>query len=39
VGRELTKKFENFQRWSVKEVLEYFTKNPDKVKGEFVVLF
>lgn len=39
VGRELTKKFENFQRGSVKEVLEYFTKNPDKVKGEFVVLF
>jgi 16S rRNA (cytidine1402-2'-O)-methyltransferase len=39
VARELTKKFEEFTRGSVKEVIEYFTKNKDKVKGEFVVMF
>jgi 16S rRNA (cytidine1402-2'-O)-methyltransferase len=39
VARELTKKFEEFTRGSVKEVIEYFIKNKDKVKGEFVVMF
>jgi 16S rRNA (cytidine1402-2'-O)-methyltransferase len=39
VARELTKKFEEFQRWSVKEVLEYFEKNPSKIKWEFVIMF
>ncbi len=39
VGRELTKKFEEFRRWSIKEVLEYFEKTPGKLKGEFVVMF
>ena len=39
VARELTKKFEQFHRWSLKEVLEYFENNPWKVKWEFVVMF
>ena len=38
VGRELTKMFEEVVRGSVAEVLEYFQKNPGKVKGEFVVM-
>jgi 16S rRNA (cytidine1402-2'-O)-methyltransferase len=39
IARELTKKFEEFQRWSVREVLEYFEKNSSKVKWEFVIMF
>lgn len=39
VGRELTKKFEEYVRWSVSEVREYFATTPWKVKWEFVVLF
>ncbi len=39
IGRELTKKFEEFIRWSVTEAIEYFWENPGKVKGEFIVLF
>jgi 16S rRNA (cytidine1402-2'-O)-methyltransferase len=39
VGRELTKKFEEFRRWSVSEVINYFENTPGKVKWEFVVLF
>lgn len=38
IGRELTKMFEEIQRGSVGEVLEYYQKNPGKVKGEFVVM-
>jgi 16S rRNA (cytidine1402-2'-O)-methyltransferase len=38
VGREITKKFEEFKRWTIVEVREYF-KNEGKVKGEFVVVF
>lgn len=38
IGRELTKVFEEIQRGSVGEVLEYYQKNPGKVKGEFVVM-
>lgn len=38
IGRELTKIFEEIQRGSVGEVLEYYQKNPGKVKGEFVVM-
>ena len=38
VGRELTKMFEEIIHGSVAEVLEYFQKNPGKVKGEFVVM-
>ena len=39
VWRELTKKFEEFRRWSISEVIDYFENTPGKVKGEFVVLF
>lgn len=39
VARELTKKFEEFSRWTVEEVVKFFEENPGKVKGEFVVLF
>lgn len=39
IGRELTKKFEEFNRWTVKEVLDYYTQNSSKVKWEFVVIF
>lgn len=39
VARELTKKFEEFQRGSIEEVREYFEKNKDKVKWEFVIIF
>lgn len=39
VGRELTKKFEDFQRGTIQEVSDYFHNNPSKVKGEFVILF
>jgi len=39
VWRELTKKFEEYVRWSVVEVKAYFEETPWKVKGEFVVLF
>ncbi|MDD4151960.1 MAG: 16S rRNA (cytidine(1402)-2'-O)-methyltransferase [Candidatus Gracilibacteria bacterium] len=37
VGRELTKKFEEFKRGEVGEVLEYFKKQ--NLKGEFVIMF
>ena len=39
IGRELTKKFEQYIRWTVSEAIEYFKENPGKVKWEFVVLF
>lgn len=39
VARELTKKFEEFSRWNIKEVLNYFENNPWKVKWEFVIIF
>ncbi len=39
IWRELTKKFEEFIRWSLKEILEYFEKNKGKIKGEFVIMF
>jgi len=38
LGRELTKMFEEIVRGSVSEVLDYFQKNPGKVKGEFVII-
>ncbi|NMM46789.1 16S rRNA (cytidine(1402)-2'-O)-methyltransferase [Marinigracilibium pacificum] len=38
VSRELTKRFEETINGSVKEVLDYFTEFPGKVKGEFVVI-
>lgn len=39
VGRELTKKFEEFRRGTIKEVFDYFSQNKEKVKGEFVIIF
>ena len=38
IGRELTKKFEEYIRGSISEVEDYFQKNPGKIKGEFVIL-
>lgn len=38
VGREITKKFEEFRRGSISEVREYY-KWEGKVKGEFVLVF
>lgn len=38
IGRELTKQFEEFVEGTPEEVLQYFTKNNDKQKGEFVVI-
>ncbi|NTW26823.1 MAG: 16S rRNA (cytidine(1402)-2'-O)-methyltransferase [Candidatus Moranbacteria bacterium] len=38
LGRELTKMFEEVVRGDISEVLEYFVKNPSKVKGEFVIV-
>ena len=38
VCRELTKTFEQFVKGDAGYVLDYFTKNTDKVRGEFVVI-
>jgi len=38
VGRELTKVFEQIVRGSPAAVLDYFEKNEDKVRGEFVIM-
>jgi 16S rRNA (cytidine1402-2'-O)-methyltransferase len=38
LGREMTKLFEEFVRGSIQEVIAYFETNPDKVRGEFVVV-
>ena len=38
VARELTKIYEEVVRGSINEVHVYFTNNPDKVRGEFVVI-
>jgi 16S rRNA (cytidine1402-2'-O)-methyltransferase len=38
LGRELTKIFEEVVRGTVSEVLEYFKNNPEKVKGEIVII-
>lgn len=37
IGRELTKMFEQIVSGTAPEMLVYFEKNPDKVRGEFVV--
>ncbi len=39
VARELTKKFEEFIRWTIQEVINYFKENPSKIKWEFVIMF
>ncbi len=38
IAREITKKFEEFVSGTPSILLEYFTKNKDKQKGEFVVI-
>lgn len=38
IGRELTKVFEQVVRGNADEILAYFEKNQDKIKGEFVVI-
>ncbi len=38
VARELTKIYEEFKTGTPEEILEYFTKNKDKVRGEFTVI-
>lgn len=39
VARELTKKFEQFKRWSIEEVLTYFESSEWRIKWEFVLMF
>jgi len=39
IARELTKKFEEFKRWTISELIKYFEENPSKVKWEFVIMF
>jgi 16S rRNA (cytidine1402-2'-O)-methyltransferase len=38
VCREISKKFEDFIRGSIEEVLNYFAENPSKIKGEIVIV-
>ena len=38
IGREMTKQFEEFVEGTPAEVLEYFTNNKEKQRGEFVVI-
>lgn len=38
IAKELTKIHEEFIRGNSSEILAYFSKNPDKIKGEFVIL-
>jgi 16S rRNA (cytidine1402-2'-O)-methyltransferase len=38
IGRELTKIFEQIVRGDCEFVISYFQNNPDKLKGEFVVI-
>jgi 16S rRNA (cytidine1402-2'-O)-methyltransferase len=38
VARELTKMHEQFVTGSASRILAYFTENPEKVRGEFVVI-
>jgi len=38
VGREMTKMFEEILRGTSGEILEYFKKNTDKVRGEFCII-
>lgn len=38
IGRELTKKYEHFLSGNFEEIIGYFADNPDKVRGEFVLI-
>ncbi len=39
VARELTKKFEEFKRWDILDIIDYYEQNPWKLKWEFVIMF
>ncbi len=38
VGRELTKAFEEVRRGSLEQIMNYYQANPEKIKGEFVII-
>ncbi len=38
IAREITKQFEEFIKGTPREVLDYYTNNSDKQRGEFVVI-
>ncbi len=38
IGREMTKQFEEYPVGTAAELLAYYQNNPDKVRGEFVVI-
>lgn len=38
VAREITKMFEEIRKGTTTEIMDYFKTNPDKVRGEFVVI-
>ncbi|MBI5138643.1 MAG: 16S rRNA (cytidine(1402)-2'-O)-methyltransferase [Candidatus Vogelbacteria bacterium] len=38
IARELTKSYEESFAGTAKEALDYFTSNPDKIRGEFVII-
>ena len=38
IGREMTKSFEEYPVSTAKDLFEYYTKHPDKVRGEFVII-
>lgn len=38
IAREITKLYEDVKIGSAQELFDYFEKNPDKVRGEFVVI-
>lgn len=38
IGREMTKQFEEYPIGTAKEIFDYYSKNEDKVRGEFVVV-
>lgn len=38
VGREMTKQFEEYKVGKPKELLTYYQKNSDKVRGEFIIV-
>jgi 16S rRNA (cytidine1402-2'-O)-methyltransferase len=38
IAREITKMFEEIKQGTALEIFDYYTRNPDKVRGEFVVM-
>lgn len=38
IGRELTKLHEEIQRGKIEDVIDYYTNNQNKIKGEFVII-